>query len=240
LFAIGAGAQVVGVSDYCNHPAAARERAKAGTSITPRFEAIVHLAPSLIVTEGMVNARPENLERLARTVEVPWLSLTDVVSGTRRLGELTGKTAQAELLAARLQQRLSVPEPKLAPSVLLVLGYAGEKLDEVWFIRRNSIHGAALRAAGGKNAVARDIHGQPRLSLERVLALDPDIVMVLLAEAGVSTERVQQQWQKVTALTAVKQGRVVVVRAPEAFANGPRILDLADKLQAELEALRSS
>src|SRR5690606_9380740 len=121
----------------------------------------------------------------------------DVVDSTRKLGKLTGQVEAAEALASALSRRLSVEPPNDAPRVLLVLGYQGERLDEVWFIRRNSVHGAALRAAGGRNAVAKDVWGQPRLSLEQVIALDPDMVIVLLNDSDQQTERVARQWQQI-------------------------------------------
>lgn len=237
LFAIGAGELVVGVSDYCRHPEPAARLAKVGTSITPNYEAIVALAPSLIVTEAAVNARPSSLERLAPTATLPWLTLDDVVQSTRRLGKLTGRFDAAEALADDISRRLSVTPAQDAPRVLLVLGYGSDQLDEVWFIRRNSMHGAALRAAGARNAVARDVWGQPRLSLEQVIALDPDMVIVLLNERARQTERVERQWRQIEPLTAVQRGRVRVVFAPEAFSNGPRILKLVDRLKSELEAM---
>jgi iron complex transport system substrate-binding protein len=237
LFAIGAGPELVGVSEYCDSPPEAKERVRTGTSITPNYEAIVRAQPTLIVTEAVVNAPAVNLDRLARTVALPWLSLQEVVLSTRRLGSLVGREEQAMALAQRFDTRLNVSVGPDAPRVLLVLGYGSDKLDEVWFIRRNSIHGAALRAAGGRNAVERDVAGQPRLSLEQVVALDPDVVIVLLNKGGVSESTVAERWRSITPLTAVKQGRVAVLRAPEAFANGPRILRLADRLEAKLEAL---
>ena len=236
LFAIGAGDRIVGVSDYCNYPKAASERPKTGTSITPRYETIVSLAPSVIVTEAVVNARPQELRRLAPTLELPWLTLTDVVSGTRRLGQLAGRAEAANALADRLSTRLSTQPPSDAPRVLLVLGYGADTLDQVWFIRPNSIHGAALRAAGGRNAIAHDVVGQPRLSLERVIELDPDAVIVLVNSEAVPVQRIEAQWQRLTSLAAVKQGRVAALVAPEAFANGPRILALVDRLSARLKA----
>ena len=237
LFAIGAGDRVVGVSDYCRYPQGVEKLAKAGTSITPNYEAIVSLAPTLIVTESAVNSRPQSLERLAPTATLPWLTLNDVVDSTRKLGKLTGQVEAAEALASALSRRLSVEPPNDAPRVLLVLGYQGERLDEVWFIRRNSVHGAALRAAGGRNAVAKDVWGQPRLSLEQVIALDPDMVIVLLNDSDQQTERVARQWQQIEPLTAVRRGKLRVVVAPEAFSNGPRILKLADRLQAAIDSM---
>ena len=236
LFAIGAGDRVVGVSDYCNYPSAVSGRPRAGTSITPRYETIVSLEPSVIVTEAVVNARPGELKRLAPTLELPWLTLDDVASGTRRLGQLADRVEAANALADRLSSRLGARPPPDAPRVLLVLGYGADALDQVWFIRPNSIHGAALRAAGAQNAIAHDVMGQPHLSLERVLQLDPDAVIVLLNNEATSAARVEAQWRRLSSLTAVKRGRVAALVAPEAFANGPRILELVDRLSARLKA----
>lgn len=236
LFAIGAGDRIVGVSDYCNYPKAANERPRTGTSITPRYETIVSLEPSVIVTEAVVNARPDELKSLAPTLELPWLTLADVVTGTRRLGQLAGRVEAANQLADRLSTQLGKAPPPDAPRVLLVLGYGADTLDQVWFIRPNSIHGAALRAAGARNAIAHDVTGQPRLSLERVVELDPDAVVVLLNDEAAPVRRIEEQWQRLTSLTAVKRGRVAALVAPEAFANGPRILALVDRLSARLKA----
>ena len=240
LFAIGAGNEVVGVSDYCDYPARARELPRAGTSITPKFEKIAALKPTVIVTEQAVNARSQELERLARPVVLPWLSLEQVVSGVRRLGELTGNASEAQRLATSLERSLKRTPPRDAPRVLLVLGYGSGQLGQVWFIRRNSIHGAALRAAGANNAVDRDVKGQPRLSLEEVIRVDPDAVVVLLNDKGPEPEKVIAAWQAVQPLRAVKEGKVRAIKAPEAFSNGPRILGLVDRLRATIEGLAGS
>jgi iron complex transport system substrate-binding protein len=236
LFAIGAGDSLVGVSDYCDYPKAASALPKAGTSITPNFEAIARLAPTTIVTEGAVNTRGADLERLAEPVILPWLSLDQVVAGVRRLGQLTAHSSEANRLAAELREKLAVKPPATAPRVLLVLGYMKGRIDPVWFIRRNSIHGAALRAAGGKNAVERDVSGQPRVSLEQVIRLDPDVVVVLTDERAAPQE-VLASWRKVKPLRAVKDDRIAVLRAPEAFSNGPRILRLVERLRSTLQGL---
>ena len=239
LFAIGAGSSVVGVSDYCDYPPEATKLPRLGTSLTPNYEAIARLSPDLLVSEANAGARRKELEALAPTLLLPWLSLDDVTSSLITLGERVGKPAEAKRLSERLRARLGVPEPENGPRVLLVLGYEPGKLDEVWFVRVNSLHGAALRAAGGRNAVAAAVQGNPRISQERVLELDPDIVLILVAPQGqANAPRYLEDWRRLPSLSAVKNGRVRAVTAPEAFANGPRILDLADRLEREIRELR--
>ncbi len=134
-----------------------------------------------------------------------------------------------------MRRRLGVPEPSSGPRVLCVLGYEPGKIDEVWFVRSNSLHGAALRAAGGRNAVREAVLGNPRLSLERVLELDPDVILILVAPHDArSPASFVEDFKRFSSLSAVENGRVRAVAAPEAFANGPRILELADRLEREL------
>jgi iron complex transport system substrate-binding protein len=235
LFAIGAGPRVIGISDYCDYPPEAVKLPRLGTSLTPNYEAIARLSPDLVVSEANAGARRKELEALAPTLLLPWLSLDEVTQSLVELGRRVGTPDQANELSARMRKRLGVPEPQGGPRVLCVLGYEPGKLDEVWFVRSNSLHGAALRAAGGRNAVSEAVLGNPRLSLERVLELDPDVILILVAPHETrSPAAFVEDFQRFSSLRAIKGGRVRAVAAPEAFANGPRILQLADRLEREL------
>jgi iron complex transport system substrate-binding protein len=235
LFAIGAGERVVGISNYCNYPAQATRLPRVGTGLTPSYEAIARLEPTLVVTEANANVRGAELQALAPSLLLPWLSLDDIVASVRRLGSVTGQAAAADALAERLSRRLGVPPPARGPRVLLVLGYEPGRLDEVWFIRKNSLHGAALHAAGGRNAVDQTVSGLPRLSLQRVIEIDPDVIVVLVLErAGAD---LLTAWRRLEPLRAVREARLSVIEAPEAFANSPRILDLTERLAREIERL---
>jgi iron complex transport system substrate-binding protein len=236
LFAIGAGSSVVAISDYCDSPPEALSLPRVGTSITPNYEAIARLGPSLIVSESNVSSRRRELEAVAPTRLLPWLRLEEIASSIRELGKLSGKPNEAATLADKLLSRLSLPEPSAGPRVLLVLGGESADATDIWFVRRNSLHGAALRAAGGRNAVAEDVAGPPQLSHERLLALDPDVIVVLRRPSP-SGAAGPSGFERFPTLKAVKDGHVSVLLASEAFANGPRILNLVDRLHAEFVRL---
>lgn len=243
LFAIGAGPDVVGVSDYCADPPEVARLPRLGTTLTPAYETIARLDPDLILSESNVNVRADELRALGPTCLVPWLTLPQVLDGIRTVGRLTGHGTAADALAERIQTRLARPTPADAPRVLLVLASDTASLHEVWFIRRNSMHGAALAAAGGRNAVEDDVLGLPRLSLQRVIELDPDVILLLVAgktSDEAATAKLLADWRALTPLTAVERGRIAVVEAPEAYISGPRIVALTDRLQAELARLAAT
>jgi ABC-type Fe3+-hydroxamate transport system substrate-binding protein len=239
VFAIGAGPELVGVSDYCNYPDAAKKLPRTGTALTPNYEAIVRLSPSMILCEAAASTPKRELGALGVTKFLPWLSLEDIVSSTRLLGAFTSHAAEADVLASRLWDGLAVAEVPTGPRVLVVLGEGTGKLSEIYFIKKNSIHGAALRAAGARNAVAEDVPGVPRLSIEELLRLDPDAIIVLVAPTpdAPSEAQVERDYGALEPLTAVKNKRVSVLKSAEAFANGPRILTLAEHLRQEVGRL---
>jgi ABC-type Fe3+-hydroxamate transport system substrate-binding protein len=239
LFEIGAGPEIVGVSDYCNFPEAAKHLPRTGTALTPGYEAIVRLEPTLILCEDAASTPRRELNALGVTKFVRWLSLEDIVASTRLLGALTGHAEPADALAKKLWDGLAVAENPNGPRVLAVLGEGSGKLSEIYFIKKNSIHGAALRAAGARNAVTADVAGVPRLSIEELLRLDPDGIIVLLAPTSdaPSDAQVLHDYDALEPLTARKNGRISVLETDAAYANGPRILTLKEQLAREVARL---
>jgi iron complex transport system substrate-binding protein len=233
LIALGGQQQLVGVSDYCQLPAGLT-LARVGSSLTPRYEAIAALHPSLVLCDDSAGAKRTELAALGPCEFLPWLTLGEVVQSTRRLGEVSGHAAAGAALAAKLESRLSKKPPPGAPRVLLLLSYDPDRPAELWFIRRNSLHGAALAAAGAQNAVEHDVPGLPRLSVEELLKLDPDAVLII-PPPGSLPERESQlvsAFAKLGPLRAVKNGRVKCVAGTQSV--GPSILQLVDAIEAAL------
>lgn len=237
LFAIGAGPNVVAVSDYCDYPPEAQKLPRVGTNLTPNYEAIARLRPTLILGQGDYGSRKAELEALGRTVLLPWLSLGEITHGIEELGRLTDHTDKAGPIARELREKLGVPEPKDALRVLLMIGYDPARLDEIWFIRKNSLHGALLHAAGARNAVSEDVTGMPRISPERLIELDPDAIIVLARPEKVKGDFLAGL-RKLEPLRAVKTGRIDVLAREEVFVYGPRVLSMLEPLRAMITRLR--
>ena len=122
----------------------------------------------------------------------------------------------------------------------MVLAAEAADVREVWYVKRNSLHGAALQAAGARNAVDRDVEGAPVLSLEGLIALDPPAILVLTERVVDDALRasVAAAWARFDVLSAVRGGRVRVVGGPQALSSGPSIFGFLATLQTELAPLR--
>ncbi len=241
LFELDAGNRVVGVSDFCDHPAEVASLPRLGSGFTPNYENIARQRPDLILTDRGSGASKLGLEQIAPTRALAWLSVDEAIQSITALGAWVDRRAAANRLAARLRTRLAVPAATDAPRVLLVHGVAAGTLADVWLIQRNSMHGAVLRAAGGRNAVERDVPGAARLSLEEVIRLDPELIIVLVGAEPMdrgARERAIQRFVQLRPLRAAREHHIGAVVGPGVFAVGPRILALIEPLSAEISRLR--
>jgi iron complex transport system substrate-binding protein len=240
LFAIGAGEIVVGVSEYCDYPSEVVRRPRAGSWLSPNYEALVRLEPTLILTSAEIPGPLVPLRRIAPAEQLPWLSIEEMLRSIRRLGVLTGHELEADALWRRLSSELLRQPPPDAPSVLFTLAHQPGRMSEIWYLRDASIHGAVLRAAGGRNAVREPIRGAPRLSLQQILALDPDMVIVLTRD-NAPNQALRARYVadfRALELRAARSGRIGVVQGPDVHVSGPRVVDLVERVRQEIERLK--
>ena len=103
LFALGAGDLVVGRCAYCDFPPEARDIPAVADALSAGPERILALRPDLILVGSDAQARA--LGVLAERIPVERV-IADDVAGVRRtvvrLGELVGRTAEAEKVLAEI------------------------------------------------------------------------------------------------------------------------------------------
>ncbi len=226
LFVIGAGPQVVGRSRYCDWPAEVTKLPQIGGYVDPSFEAILALRPDLVTgARGPAGAAmSERLEaRGIKTFLPKTESFAEIDAMMLGLGERTGHAADAKAKVDALDAQVSAIARALAsvphPRVLLVFG-----LEPVSVAGPASFADEMIRRAGGTNVVTEG-GAYPTLGIERVLTLDPDLVVnAAIAEAH-GHERIAKDtpgWSKVRAVTT---GHVVALTDESVLRPGPRVGD---------------
>jgi iron complex transport system substrate-binding protein len=239
VYALGAQDRLVAVSDYCVIPDHDSRLLRVGTALTPSYETLARLEPVLILCEVTKQAPQEELAAIAPTEMLPWLTVEDMIAAVLRIGEVLGEREAAAAVAERVRTKLAVEAPADGPRVLLAMAHQPGQLSECWFIRDNSIHGSALRAAGARNAVPGPIEGVPRLSLERVIELDPEAILILSPDSDLSPEArraMVEDWRRISPLTAAGEKRVAVVAGDSLYFTGPATIRLAERLRRALDA----
>jgi iron complex transport system substrate-binding protein len=262
LFALGFDKEIVGVSHECDFPAQARTKRVVIHSRLPHgaapaeidrlvreyvsrgeslysvdAEALVELAPDLIITQDLCQvcaASPDDLAAtLARFADPPEVlclnpqDLGDVWRDILWVGEQTCRGHEAEALLKKIGTRIGALErraedvqhrPRVAILEWLQPFYvAGHWVPEM------------IETAGGEDVLGRKRTLSFRVSAEEVMEAAPEVL--LIAQCGYSAKQARDEYRAMSfpeawnAIPAVRDGRVYALDASGYFSRpGPRLI----------------
>ncbi len=246
LFALGLGSRVVGVTTYCNYPEAARRVPRIGTYIQPNLETIVSLRPDLVVIEANPIRLRERLEGLGlKVLELEQRTVTDVFRAIERLGQAAGVAERARELQGRIRSELDEVGRRTAGRarrrVAFIVGRTPGTLEGLIAVGSASYLNELITLAGGQNIFGAVAAPYPKVSLEEVLARDPEVI-IDLGEMGrndgaseARTKQVLELWSRYGSLAAVRERRVHAVTADIYVVPGPRMSVAARELARMLQ-----
>lgn len=223
LFALGAGPDVVGVSQYCDYPAQVRDLPRVGSFLTPNLEAIIALRPTLVV--GLELSSDVRQIRALNSMGYPVLlvsddSLQQIETGIETVGARINRQPQAHRLVAEIQTQIAAVQQRLAnvkpERALMLVGHqpmvavgAGTYLDEL------------MRIARADNIAAAAGEQWPHLSMEYIIAMRPEVV--LDGSMGSDPSSSSEFWEKYPAIPAVRDHRVFGYAQDPILHAGPRV-----------------
>lgn len=239
VYAAGAGAYLVGTAQNSNYPQAALNLPSIGTTLRPNLEIAASLQPDLLI--AWQPAVPDPLGRLMQQLHVPMFysdprTLYAIPDAVEKMGRLFGTETRAVPAAQALRARLDALSTRYAHRrPVRVFIQAG--LQPIYTLSGRSIISDAVRLCGGVNVFAQASVMAPQISLESVLAAQPDAVI-----AGAITpddERINlQTWQQ-RGLPAAQRGYVFSLNEDALYRPGPRLIDMAEKICEDLDRIRS-
>jgi len=153
VFALGAGDDVVGISDYTKYPAAALTRPSVGDLIKPSIETILSLHPDLVIgtqPKGPMEVTDQRTGRASRSS----LSVRTALQGyfilSKPIGMALNRTPQADALIHSLRQRVDAvtganQRPACADGFYAHLVMTRSRRSE-----RNAFITEIIEAAGGR------------------------------------------------------------------------------------------
>ncbi len=227
LFAVGAGAQVVGRDMFSDYPAEAAAVQDIGGSMGDyNLEAIVALQPDLVLAGGInppeLVASLENLGLTVYFLSNP-ASMEEMYTKLETVAQLTGHESETAALVESLTARVAAVDEKLRPLSSAPTVYY--ELDATPYTAGpGSFVDMLIRRAGGIN-IGAALQGEwATISLEELLVQDPSIIILGDSAWGESPETVAARpgWN---ALTAVQTGQVFPFDDNLVSRPGPRWVD---------------
>jgi iron complex transport system substrate-binding protein len=203
------------------------------------LERILTLRPDLVVLRG----RQEKLEALCRTRGIrvyhdPTETLADLYRAIEHLGGLADEPEAADRLTRRLQSNLDAVKQRVAgrvPVPVVLTIRSPDRLADVTTVAQGSYLHELIELAGGRNVFGELEVAYPQVTVEEIVARRPDVILEAAPGADTATtEGMPGQWRSLTAVPAVRTGRIHVIREDFALIPSPRVVQVAEKLVALL------
>jgi ABC-type Fe3+-hydroxamate transport system substrate-binding protein len=211
VYSLGAGADVVAISDFTKYPKEALQKPSIGLPLNPSIEAIVALRPDLVLGSGDLNVleSADSLQRLGIPVFMadPH-GIEGIYASILSIGKALNRDANAAALVARLRARLAAVNSSVAGKprlrVFMAIWY-----DPVMTIGRKAFIGEMIEAAGGRSVTDDIAQEWPEISLESVVSRQPDAILFIKGSKLTAEElKTRPGWEHVK---AVQQGHVYYV-----------------------------
>ncbi|SFJ88666.1 ABC transporter substrate-binding protein [Methylophaga sulfidovorans] len=240
VFALGLGARVVAVTDYCDYPPQAQALPSVGSYTNTSLEAITRLQPDLVIMLNGQQQRQQQLQQLGiKTLVLDNSTIADIKETIKTIANLTGKQKQATKLLNNIQDQIDYVRSKvhdIAP-VRTLVGIAhyvnSDQLDTVYIAGQHDFYNELLELAGGVNVYTDTTVKVPSVSAEGIIRMNPDAIIDVFPEQKdhqSDMKQVIKQWQTLRSVNAVKQQRIYIIEHDYASIPGPRIFKLLPEM----------
>ncbi|HEX4583679.1 MAG TPA: cobalamin-binding protein [Burkholderiaceae bacterium] len=238
LFAAGAGDRVVGTVQYSDYPQAASRIARIGGYENVDLEAILALRPDLVIAWQTGNS-PSDLELLKRRGIPLYLSepdrIEDVAGNLEQFGRLAGTSSAAAPAAQAYRARLAELRQRYSSRAQVRTFY------QIWgdppiTVGGSQIIGSAIRLCGGVNIFGHLTPMAPTVSVEAVLAANPEVIVASGADA--TRPDWLDAWRRWPQLIAAARDNLFFIAPDLIQRHTPRLLDGAEQLCRDLETAR--
>lgn len=208
VYELGAGDDVIAVTDFVRYPAEALRKPTVGLPMQPSLETVAALHPDLAI--GMQTGLPLDANAQVERLGVPVFliaphGLDGVLHSVVTIGDALNRRPQAEALVQRLHGRIAAVRLRTQslprPSVFMPVWY-----DPIVTIGRHAFITEIIDAAGGRSVTADLPTEWPNISLEAVVARAPQaLLLVRGGKVGFDNLKDRPGWKT---LPAIQQHRV--------------------------------
>src|SRR5215469_11882715 len=208
VYALGAGNEILAVSDFTRFPPEARNKRTVGPPLSPSIETIVALHPDLALADADLNSA-ETLNQLEKAhVTVFFIEphgIEGIYASILDLGAALNRELQARALVDRLRARVAAvrlrASGKRSVRLLMPIWY-----DPVLTIGRRASISEMIQIAGGRSVTDDLPEEWPQISLEAVVARAPE-ALLLVRGSAVSMDLIRNRpgWKN---LPAVRDNRI--------------------------------
>ncbi|WP_404336813.1 ABC transporter substrate-binding protein [Planococcus rifietoensis] len=226
VFALDAGDQLVGVTDYDNYPEAAQDIERVSDSVEFNAEKIIQLDPDVVLAYSTGEAPPA-LSQL-EDADIPVFviqsatSFDEVYGDIEQIASVLAKEEKGAEVIEGIQTQIEDVQERLAAVEEQKEVYVEiSPSPEIYTTGKSTFQQEILNHAQVTN-VFEDLEGWPNISEEEVITRDPEVILTTVSyvEDAVGDIEARDSWSDVE---AIKNDEVHFIDSDITSRPGPRI-----------------
>jgi len=243
VYALGAGDQVVGNTTYSLYPEASKKVTKVGGYFSPSLEKILSLKPTLVIMQPNNRKLATQLNKLHIKTEIVTIDrLEHIEQAIVELGKVLHQEPKAQEIVSRIEKALQELKGIVSnKKILIVFGHNTKIAGNIFVAGQNLYFDDIINASGNTNALHSTRKGQPVLNRENIIALNPDIVILLahsMKERGLTEKDLIDPWLELP-IGAAKQKNIYIIDKAYSGIPSDRLVLFLNDLKAILNVVKN-
>ncbi|MDD3025231.1 helical backbone metal receptor [Aliarcobacter skirrowii] len=242
VFALGLGNKVIANTDFCDFPLEAKNIEKVGGYGSVSLEKVVNLNPSIIINQNYDKKLNSSLKALGfKTLVYKTDSLDDIKFAIKDLGDVFNKQNEAKILNTNIENSLKNIENIVENQKILIVISPQDTLSNQIYVTNNYIYFEdIIKKSGNKNAYQSSLKSQPAINSEKLILLNPDIIILLAPylKSDKQKDDMLNLWKNLP-VNASKKDNIYIIDKTYSGISSHRVQYLIDDFRKILEDVRT-
>ncbi|MEN5386510.1 helical backbone metal receptor [Aliarcobacter skirrowii] len=242
VFALGMGDNIIANTQFCDYPEISKNIEKVGGYGSVSLEKVVNLNPSIIINQNYDKKLNSSLKALGfKTLVYKTDSLDDIKFAIKDLGDVFNKQLQAKILNTNIENSLKNIENIVENQKILIVISPQDTLSNQIYVTNNYIYFEdIIKKSGNKNAYQSSLKSQPAINSEKLILLNPDIIILLAPylKSDKQKDDMLNLWKNLP-VNASKKENIYIIDKTYSGISSHRVQYLIDDFRKILEDVRT-
>ena len=237
LFDLGLGENIVGVTENCHYPEEVKSKAKIGKAFDINVEAVAALKPDTVFVLSAYGELAGKLQSLGiKTVVVEQSTVRGFIDSI----DVFGKTCSIEEKTAKFKEKFipylkekAVKNSEKKVMILVGRDYESSSVKDAYIVGKDGFLNEIITLSGAENVYQGNMP-YPKIQLEGIIALNPDIVIDVITASNLTPEKldfITKSWSDLD-INAVKNGKVFIKTEDFWSLPGPRFVKIIEEIKS--------
>lgn len=229
VFALGNGKNIVANTQYCNYPEESKQIPKVGGYASISLEKLLLAKPSLILAQNYDKKLILNIKKLNLNVKTFKTDNLESIKNTiTSIGMLLKKELKAKELNKDIENSLNSIKGIVSNKKVLVVISPREDLNKIIYVAGNNLYfNDIMEISGNENAYVSSSLSQPIVNVEKIIKMNPDIVILLapyINQREISHDQMKKPWINLP-IKAAKEKKIYIIDKEYAGIPSNRVVD---------------